>query len=339
MKVDAGLTANLGKVGAEAQRLEALGYDGVRIAELNHDPFLPLTIAAEHTERVELITSVAVAFARNPMSLAMVAHDLNAFSNGRLVLGLGSQVKPHIERRFSMPWHKAARQMREFIEAMYAIFDCWYEGDRLDFVGEYYQHTLMPSTFTPENLEAGYPRINLSATGPLMTKVAAEVADGMITHPFSSEKYIREVTLPAIEEGLAKSERTLEEFELDYAPIIATGVDKESIECAMEVARDRIAFYGSTEAYKPVLDIHGWGDLQPELNAMNKRRQQAEMASLISDEVLHTIAIVGTPDEVVDTMRQRLGGVIQRTGFVVPGLPDEELQRLIARIKAPINPA
>jgi len=157
------------------------------------------------------------------MSMATLAHDLNAFSQGRMILGLGSQVKPHIERRFSMPWYKAARQMREFIEAMNAIFDSWYDGERLEYIGEYYEHTLMPATFTPENLESGRPQINLSATGPLMTKVAAEVADGMIMHPFSSEKYIREVTLPAIEAGLTVSGRTLDEFQLDYAPIIFTG--------------------------------------------------------------------------------------------------------------------
>jgi probable F420-dependent oxidoreductase len=202
VKIDAGISADMSHVAEEAKRKEAMGYDGIRLSELNHDPFLPLTIAAEHTTSIELITSVAVAFSRNPMSMAHLAHDLNAFSGGRLVLGLGSQVKPHIERRFSMPWHKAARQMREYIAAMQAIFDCWYDGKRLDFVGEYYQHTLMPSTFTPDNTQAGRPRITLSATGPLMTKVAAEVADGMIMHPFNSEKYIREVTLPAITEGM-----------------------------------------------------------------------------------------------------------------------------------------
>ncbi|GIS70373.1 MAG: hypothetical protein CM1200mP9_11940 [Gammaproteobacteria bacterium] len=182
------------------------------------------------------------AFSRNPMSMAVQAHDLNAFLGGRLVLGLGSQVKPHIERRFSMPWHKAARQMREFIEAMKAIFDCWYEGERLEYQGEYYQHTLMPATFTPDNIEGPRPRIALSATGPLMTRVAAEIADGMIMHPFSSEKYIREVTLPAVEEGLRTSGRSLSEFELDYAPLIATGVDEEAVLRAVANVRDRIAF-------------------------------------------------------------------------------------------------
>lgn len=324
----------MGSIAAQVTRLEKLGYDGVRLAELNHDPFLPLTLAAEHSTTLELITSVAVAFARNPMSMATIAHDLNAFSSGRLVLGLGSQVRPHIERRFSMPWYKAARQMREFIEAMHAIFDCWYDGERLEFIGEYYEHTLMPSTFTPENLEAGRPRINLSATGPLMTRVAAEVADGMIMHPFSSEKYIREVTLPAIETGLSNSGRSLDDFELDYAPIIATGTDEESLVRSIEIARGRIAFYGSTEAYRPVLDIHGWGEIQVELSMLNKRREQKEMSRLITDDILNTIAIVGTPDEVVVAMKDRLGDVIGRTGFHISSLPDEQQMELIAQLKS-----
>ena len=335
MKIDAGLSADMRQVSDQVRRLEALGYDGVRVSELNHDPFLPLTLAAEHSERIELVTSVAVAFSRNPMTMAQLAHDLNAFSKGRLILGLGSQVKPHIERRFSMPWYKAARQMRDFLEAMQAIFDCWYDGEQLDYVGEYYHHTLMPRTFTPDNIEAGRPRVTLSATGPLMTKIAAEIADGMIMHPFSSEKFMREVTIPAIEQGLAKRGVALIDFELDYAPIVATGTTEESMQRATAAARDRIAFYGSTEAYKPVFDVHGWGDLQVELNKLNKREQQGEMAALISDEVLHTIAIVGEPDEVVTAMKARFGDLIGRTGFALPGGSDEELAACLSRLRDP----
>lgn len=333
MKVDAVLAADLSRIAGEARRLEALGYDGLRLAELNHDPFMPLAIAAEHTERIELVTSVAVAFSRNPMSMAIQAHDLNAFSDGRLVLGLGSQVRPHIERRFSMPWHKAARQMREFIEAMNAIFDCWYEGARLHYVGEYYQHTLMPQTFQPENTGGPRPRLVLSATGPLMTKVAARVADGMIMHPFSSEKYMREVTIPAVEEGLRESGRTLDEFELDYAPMLAAGSTDEALERAIAVVRDRIAFYGCTVAYRPVLEIHGWGDLQEELILLNRRHETTEMASLITDEMVETIAIVGRPEQVVDEMKNRFGGLIDRTGFGMHGASEEELGALLQRLR------
>ena len=333
MKIDASVAANLSRIGVEAAHLEAIGFDGLRLAELNHDPFMPLAIAAEHTQTIELVTSVAVAFSRNPMSMAIQAHDLNAFSNGRLVLGLGSQVKPHIERRFSMPWHKAAAQMREFINAMNAIFDCWYEGTRLEFVGEYYQHTLMPSTFTPENIDGPRPRIVLSATGPLMTKVAAQVADGMIMHPFSTEKYMREVTIPAIVDGLSETSRTLQEFDLDYAPMIATGASDAAIERAIEVVRDRIAFYGCTVAYKPVLEIHGWGALQDELIALNRQHRTGDMAALISDEILETIAIVGAPEQVIDTMKERFGGLVDRTGFGGVELSDDALGGLLERLR------
>ena len=334
MKVDAALTANLRTVGADAAKLERLGYDGVKIAELNHDPFLPLTIAAEHTEQVELMTSVAVAFARNPMSMALLAHDLNSYANGRFVLGLGSQVRPHIERRFSMPWHKAARQMREFIEAMQAIFACWYDGTRLDFVGEYYTHTLMPDTFAPDVPEgATRPRVVLSATGPLMTKVAAEAADGMMMHPFSTAKYVTDVTLPAIEQGLAARGRSLADFELDYAPIVATGSTEEALAAAVATARDRIAFYGCTKAYQPVLDLHGWGDLTDELIALNRQHRKAEMAALIDDEILNTIAIVGEPAAVIDEMKRRLGNVISRTGLSFAALPEAQQSEMLARLK------
>lgn len=334
MKVDAPVPAHMHKIANAATKQEALGFDGLRLAELNHDPFMPLAIAAEHTERVELVTSVAVAFARNPMTMAQQAHDLNAFSNGRLVLGIGSQVKPHIERRFSMPWHKAAAQMREFIGAMNAIFDCWYNGARLEFNGEYYRHDLMPATFRPDNTDGARPRIALSATGPLMTKVAAETADGMIMHPFSSEKYMREVTLPAIKSGLATRGRQLADFQLDYAPMIATGRDEETLQQAIAQLRNRIAFYGCTVAYKPVLDIHGWGDLQEELITLNRAHRTEEMADLITDEMVHTIGIVGSPETVVDEMRARFGGVIHRTGFGAMHLEADDLGAMLARLRA-----
>ena len=333
MKVDSNIGADMKTAGSSAKQLEEMGYSGLRIAELNHDPFMPLSIAAGETESIELVTSVAVAFSRNPMSMAIIAHDLNAYSKGRFILGLGSQVKPHIERRFSMPWHKAAAQMREFIEAMHAIFDCWYDGERLEYLGDYYQHTLMPSTFSPDTKGCSRPRITLSATGPLMTKLAAQLADGMIMHPFSSEKYLRDVTLPAIEKGLQDSSRSLGQFELDYAPMIATGNNEESLERAKNSVRGRIAFYGCTVAYKPVLDIHGWGDLQAELIDLNRQHRTQEMADLITDEMLETIAIVGEPETVVDQMVDRFGGMIGRTSFSADNLDPGQVQELIGKLK------
>ncbi|HIG43751.1 MAG: TIGR03617 family F420-dependent LLM class oxidoreductase [bacterium] len=333
MKVDASISADMTKVAAQVQRLESIGYDGVKIAELDHDPFLPLAIAAEHSEKIEMITSVAVAFARNPMIMANLAHDLNAFSQGRFILGLGTQVQPHIVKRFGMPWYKGPRQMREFINAMHAIFDCWYEGEDLDFDGEYYRHTLMPKTFTPQNTEAGRPDILLSATGPLMTKVAAEVADGLIMHPFSTERYIREVNLPAIEQGLANVDSNRDEFVVDFAPMIATGHTEEDMNTAIDVIRDRIAFYGSTPGYRTVLDLHGWGALQGELNRLMKQHRTSEMASLIDDEILHTFAIVGEPNAVVEEMVQRYSDIVDRTAFYAPSLADDEIASLIGKLQ------
>ena len=333
MKIDASISADMTKVPAQVQRLESMGYDGVKIAELDHDPFLPLAIAAEHSDKIELITSVAVAFARNPMSMANIAHDLNAFSNGRFILGLGTQVQPHVVKRFGMPWYKGPRQMREFINAMHAIFDCWYEGDDLDFQGEYYLHTLKPKTFTPQNTDAGRPRILLSATGPLMTKVAAETADGLIMQPFSTERYIREVNLPATEQGLANVDASRDEFDIDFAPMIATGHTEEDLNQAMDVIRGRIAFYGSTPGYRTVLDLHGWGDLQVELNRLMKQHRTNEMANLIDDEILHTFAIVGEPDAVVDEMTKRYGDIVDRTAFHAPSLADDEIAGLLAKLR------
>ena len=257
MKVDVSVSNDPLHIGDAARTMEQIGYDGIRVSETNRDPFVPLTVAAIQTSTIQLVTSVVVAFARNPMSLALQAHELNRLAGGRLILGIGSQVKPHIERRFSMPWHKPARQMREFINAMNAIFACWYEGKHLEFRGEYYQHALMPSTFTPPDTEQSYkPEILLSATGPLMTRVAGEVADGLITHPFSTERYLKEVTIPAVEEGLLNRDTSLDSFQIDYAPMLAIGHTDEEIELAVAAVKDRIAFYGCTVAYRPVFFLN-----------------------------------------------------------------------------------
>ena len=335
MKVDVSVTNDPLHIGDAAQTLELTGYDGIRVSETNRDPFVPLTVAAMETSSIQLVTSVVVAFARNPMSLALQAHELNRLANGRLILGIGSQVKPHIERRFSMPWHKPARQMREFIDAMNAIFACWYERKRLDFRGQYYQHTLMPSTFTPPDTEREFkPEILLSATGPLMTRVAGEVADGLITHPFSTERYLKEVTIPAVEEGLSKRYKALESFQIDYAPMLAIGHTDEELERAIAAIKDRIAFYGCTVAYRPVLELHGWGALQDELIPLNRAHRRSEMVALIDDEILNTIAIVGSPEEVVTKMKRRFGGVVNRTGFGGPAIGKDELPELLSILKS-----
>jgi probable F420-dependent oxidoreductase len=334
MKIDGGLSPDMARIPDSVKRLEEMGFDGAGSAEMGHDPFFPLLLAAEHSEKIELHTGIAVAFARSPMILANIGHDLNAYSKGRFTLGLGSQIRAHITKRFSMPWGAPAAQMRELIMAMRAIWDNWYEGKPLTFTGKYYTHTLMTPAFTPTDTQYGPPKITLAAVGPLMTQIAGEVADGMIIHPFSNEKYIREVTLPAIEKGLAKSGRKREDFELSYSCFVMSGKDAEAIEAAKAAARNRISFYGSTPAYQEVLAIHGWGDLQPQLNAMSKQGKWQEMGNLITDEMLNTFGIVGTPEEIVPEMKRRYGDIVDRTsgGF---GFVDEDQQRaLIAELKA-----
>lgn len=335
MKIDGGLSPNLDSVAENIKVLEDLGFDGANTAEMNHDPFMPLVLAAANSEKIRLQTGIAVAFARSPMVLANLSHDLNAFSKGRFTLGLGSQIRPHITKRFSMQWGKPAPQMRELVQAMRAIWANWYEGKPLEFIGEYYTHTLMTPAFTPQNTKYGAPKVVLAAVGPLMTEVTGEVADGMIVHPFSNDRYIREVTLPAIEKGLAKSGRSRSDFELAYTPFIISGENEQAIEAAKKTARQRISFYGSTPAYKGVLDIHGWGDLQPELNTMSKQGRWEEMADLITDDMLDVFGVVAEPDKLVSDMLARYGDIVDRTSGGFDFISDiDRRKEMISRLRA-----
>jgi probable F420-dependent oxidoreductase len=313
MKVDGGLIAtNLADVPARARALEAAGYDGGVTAEIASDPFLPLALAAEHTERLELSTSIAVAFARNPMLLANVGHDLNAYSKGRFILGLGSQIRPHIAKRFSMPWSRPAARMREFILAMRAIWDCWYAGKPLDFRGEFYTHTLMTPMFTPINTKYGPPRVFLAAVGPQMAEVAGEVADGLIAHAFTTERYVREVTLPAVERGLARAGKRRAGFSITCPVFVVTGKSEETRAASRDAVCKQIAFYGSTPAYRGVLDSVGRGELQTELTRLSKAGQWDEMGRRIDDDLLGAIAVVGEPHEIAARIAQRYGGLFDR---------------------------
>ncbi|MFM8529361.1 MAG: TIGR03617 family F420-dependent LLM class oxidoreductase, partial [Ilumatobacteraceae bacterium] len=262
MKVDGGISNDLRDAASSAREAEEAGYSGAWTAETSHDPFLPLLLAAEHTEKIELGTSIAVAFARSPMTLANTGWDLQAFSKGRFILGLGSQIQPHITQRVSMPWSKPAARMREMVLAIRAIWDCWLNGTKLEFRGEFYTHTLMTPFFTPaasDISEYGPPKIFLAGVGELMTEVAGEVCDGFICHGFTTEKYLREVTIPALERGRAKAGKTMDGFEIVGPSFVVTGTNEAELERAAAGTRQQIAFYGSTPAYRPVLDIHGWG--------------------------------------------------------------------------------
>ena len=334
MKVDTHLTQDWKKIPEHIQRVEAEGYDGVGTAEMNHDPFFPLLIGAEHSERVELRTGIAVAFARSPMTMANQAHDLNAYSKGRFTLGLGSQIRAHITKRFSMPWGAPAAQMRELVLAMRAIWANWYDGEPLRFEGKYYQHTLMTPAFTPEDSAYGAPKVVLAAVGPIMTEVAAEVGDGLIIHPFSNEKYIREVTLPAVERGLAKAGKQREDFEISYTPFVVSGKDEQTFDAEKATAKARISFYGSTPAYKRVLGVHGWGDLQVELNAMSKQGQWKEMADLITDDILDVMGVVGEPDQVVKEMLARYGDFTDRTSGAFSFVDTEQRVNMVSALRA-----
>jgi len=334
MKIDAGVMGSLAGLPERARQLEAQGYDGLVSAETGNDPFFPLLLAAEHTERVELMTSIAVAFARNPMTLAHVANDLQAFSRGRFILGLGSQIAPHILKRFSMPWSRPAARMREFILAMRAIWDCWYQGKPLEFRGEFYTHTLMTPMFTPTDNAWGPPPVVLAAVGPRMTEVAGEVADGMLVHAFTTPRYLAEVTLPAVERGLARSERSRREFQLCYPAFVVTGRDeREWAEARAGVSR-QIAFYGSTPAYRGVLELHGWGELQGELNALSKRGEWQAMGERIGDEILEEFAVVAEPERVVPALAARFGGRIDRLLCTFPWASDAERRAYLEELRA-----
>jgi probable F420-dependent oxidoreductase len=338
MKVDGGIGNDLAKAGAQAKEAEANGYTGAWTAETSHDPFFPLLLAAEHTTTLELGTSIAVAFARNPMTLANIGWDLQAFSKGRFNLGLGSQIKPHITKRFSMEWSHPAPRMREMILAIRAIWDTWENGTPLAFRGDFYTHTLMTPFFTPDRADLagfGVPKVFLAGVGELMTEVAGEVCDGFICHGFTTERYLREVTLPALERGRAKAGKTMAGFEIIGPSFVVTGGNESEMEAAANGTRQQIAFYGSTPAYKGVLELHGWGGLQDELNTLSKQGKWVEMGKLIDDEILNTFAVVGEPESVAPELHRRYGDVIQRISFYAPYKTDpDRWSKVLADLKA-----
>lgn len=312
MHIDTGLDGALSDAATRARQAEDAGYDGVLCAEVAHDPFLPLALAAAATTRIQLGTGIAVAFARNPMTVAVSANDLHLLSQGRFVLGLGSQIKPHITKRFSMPWSSPAARMREFILAIRAIWSTWNTGEPLAFRGEFYRHVLMTPMFDPGPNPYGTPAIHLAAVGPLMTSVAAEVADGLVAHAFTTWSYYREVTLPAVERSLAAAGRSRSDFTISMPLFVVSGRDEHELAARARPARQQIAFYGSTPAYRPVLEHHGWGELGDELNRLSKQGEWSKMGDAITDEVLDAFAIVGEPASLAAKIAERFGGVLDR---------------------------
>lgn len=298
-----------------AAELEAAGYDGIFAAETKHDPFVSLTAAAMRTERVSLMTGIAVAFARNPMTVAETANDLQLVSGGRFILGLGSQIKPHIERRFSMPWSAPAARMREFVAAVRAIWSAWETGEKLAFDGEHYRHTLMTPFFSPGPNPHGNPPVWIAAVGERMTETAGAVADGLLAHTFTTERYLREVTRPALERGAASAGRDATALGMSVPAFVAVGETDAELARAIQATKAQIAFYGSTPDYLPVLALHGWEGVHEKLHAASRRGEWAQMAELVDDEMLAAFAAVGSPAEVAAQLRARFTGLVTRLSF------------------------
>lgn len=335
MKFDLNLSLdNLLEVPALAREAEALGVDGLWMPETKHNPFLPLALAAEHTRRVSLGTAIAVAFPRSPMILAHISWDLAQASRGRFILGLGTQVKGHNERRFSANWASPGPRLREVILALRAIWDCWQNGTALDFKGEFYTFTLMTPFFNPGPIH--YPKIPiyLAAVNPYNCRLVGAAADGIQIHPFHSVKYLRERVLPHIEEGLRASGRSRAELTLAAPVFIATGGSTREIEQAKRSVKSQIAFYASTRTYQPVLEVHGWGDLAARLHRKSVEGDWTGMADLITDEMIELYAVAGPFDEIAERLRERCAGLVDRISPYLPWEAKSDRSLLIQLAKS-----
>jgi probable F420-dependent oxidoreductase len=331
LKLDHYLRADHQHVASVARELEGLGFDGLYTAEGPHEPFLPLMVAAEHTTRPTLFTNIAVAFARSPMDLAQTANDLQLSSGGRFVLGLGSQIRPHIENRFSRPWHRPVERMRELVLAVKAIHRSWNDRVPLAFRGQQFTHTLMTPFFDPGPNPHGAPPIWVAGLGPRMTQTAAEVGDGLLVHPFHSGRFVREAAAPAVTAGLATSGRARDGFTVAAVPIVCTGRTDEELDAATAGVRRLLAFYGSTPAYRVTLELHGWGDLQTELNRLTKQGRWDELPDRVDDEILDTLAVRGHPDEIGALVGARYGDTVDRIGLSMPyDVPTATLAAVVA---------
>ena len=318
MLLDVQLDGRPDTAAARARELAGTGVAGLFTFEGPHDVFLPLAAAAGAVE-TDLMTNVAIAIPRSPMHLAHAAYDLQLMSQGRFRLGLGSQVRPHIEHRYGATWDRPAARMREAVMAVKAILTAWQEGSRLDFRGEFSRHTLMPPTFVPGPNPYGVPPVYLGALGPIMTRTAAEVADGLLVMPFHSHRHFRERTLPMVDAGLEAAGRTRADLAIQPQAILAMGRTDDELARATVGARGLLAFYGSTPAYRPVLEVEGWADVQPELNRLSKQGDWAAMFDLVTDEMLETLAVRGTPEECAAQVRRRFGDVADRVCAYFPG--------------------
>jgi probable F420-dependent oxidoreductase len=313
---------------SSAQEVEALGYDGMVVEETKDDPYVILGLAAQATQRVTLSTSVALAFPRSPTITAMSAWTLQKLSNGRFILGLGTQVKGHIERRFGLKWSSPGAWMREYIQAVRAIWSCWQNGTPLNFQGERYKLNLMVPLFTPTPIEHPNIPIQIAAVNPYICQVGGEVADGIRPHPVCTPSYIRNVMLPAVAKGAAKAGRNAKDIAVCMKPFVATAPDEATLRERMQTVRARLAFYGSTPAYRVVFEAHGLGDLATELNQLSRQQRWEEMPPLVSDEMIETFATVGTYDQIAARIKRRYGGLITHIEFGIQVRNDTDRGRL-----------
>ena len=334
MKIDGPFYAMMDNAADEARRLAAIGYDGVYSLEGSWDPFLPLALATEHAPELDIATGIAVAFPRNPSHIAYQAWDLQKFSKGKFSLGIGSQIKAHIEKRFGIDFNPPAARMREYILAVKAFFDCWQNGTRLDFQGKFYRHTLMTQMFNPGPNPYGVPPIMLGALGPKMTEVAGEVADGLIVHPFNSMPFLEDRALPAVRLGLEKSGRRFEDFILQVNAIIITGESEQEYQAAEDSVKGLLGFYGSTPAYKLPMDAVGLGELQPTLNALSKQGKWDELGDYITEEFLDAFCTRGKPDEIAGKLKAKYGEYADRLAIYAPYAASDEMWKgIIAQLK------
>ena len=322
------------EVGPFAAAVEGAGFDTLMTAELNHDVFAPLALAALATQRIELTPSIAVAFPRSPTIMASQAWDLQANSNGRFVLGLGSQVRGHNERRFGIAWSPPAPRLRDYVRALRAIWRCWETGEKLDYRGEHYKLTLMTPDFSPEPTGLPMVPVTIAAVGGAMLRVAGEVCDGVRLHPLCSRRYVKEVALPRIAEGMARRGRSRTHFEVFGGGFVVTGPDRETVAEGTEWVRKRVAFYGSTRSYLPILALHGLDELGLKLHAMSLAGRWNEMAAEVSDDVVHIFAACGTYDEITGAIDERFGGLADSIEINFPaGTPAGLQGELLADIR------
>ncbi len=336
MKIDT-MLAGLEDAPAHARRLERLGVDGAFTFEGPHDVFTPLILAAGTTTTLELATNVAIAFPRNPVQLAHQAYDLQLLTHGRFSLGLGSQVRAQVEKRYGASFDRPVARMRELVGALRAIFATWETGERLNFRGEFWSHTLMPPMFNPGPNPYGPPSIALGGLGPQMIRLASEVADGVLVMPFNTATHFASRSVPAIDEGLARGGRDRSSLIVTGEVIVCCGRTEEEMQTARVAGRWLLSFYASTPAYRPVLESEGWGELQPELNELSKSGRWEEMPGLIDDRMLAALAAVGSPKEVALDIADRFGGQVDRVGFYTPyPISEETLGQIVAELASAV---